>query len=253
MDENFAAGVVQRIAEGRGHELDRAVDQIAALEAERDELRVRVEQERNVNAASGCPDCGVHAGCFEVVRERDRLRLAYSTLVRAAEALRPHADEFRFPSGRVDSRVAEAALGVLAALELGQDETASSPYYVSPVDGHDHFTRQGRRECAVCSAEAERDRLRRLLGNGEGYDSLEEWIGALQGEVLGLREELALATESRDDLRAVVKAYQRTYHALDHDLDDNNVNSVGSQFDDWKAAQDALLEMPTADAARGDM
>jgi hypothetical protein len=49
--------------------------------------------------------------------ERDRLGAAYSTLLRAAEELRPYEDEFRFPTGRVDSRVAEAARGIIAALD----------------------------------------------------------------------------------------------------------------------------------------
>lgn len=52
----------------------------------------------------------------------------------------------------------------------------------------------------------------------------------------------------RDRLRAVVARYQRTYHVLDHALDDNDVDSVDAQFDDWKAAQAALLDTPTGDA-----
>jgi hypothetical protein len=44
------------------------------LEAERDRLRADIKMERDINLASGCPDCGVHDGCYRVVDERDRLR-----------------------------------------------------------------------------------------------------------------------------------------------------------------------------------
>lgn len=37
-------------------------------------LKAMVRAERTINAASGCPDCGVHAGCAEAVAERERLR-----------------------------------------------------------------------------------------------------------------------------------------------------------------------------------
>jgi hypothetical protein len=66
--------MLQRVAKARGRELDRAIDQITKLEAERGRLRAVVEAERHVNLASGCPDCGVHHGCGLVVAERDRLR-----------------------------------------------------------------------------------------------------------------------------------------------------------------------------------
>jgi regulator of replication initiation timing len=41
---------------------------------ERDRLRAEIEEERDINLASGCPDCGVHDGCYRVVVERDELR-----------------------------------------------------------------------------------------------------------------------------------------------------------------------------------
>lgn len=38
-----------------------------------------------------------------------------------------------------------------------------SSYYMSPVDGHDHFTKLGREGCAVCALETERDQLRAVV------------------------------------------------------------------------------------------
>lgn len=51
----------------------------------------------------------------------------------------------------------------------------------------------------------------------------------------------------RDRLRAVVAEFQRTYHALDHALDDDSVEGVTVQVHEWNAARDALLDTPTAD------
>lgn len=59
------------------------------------------------------------------------------------------------------------------------------------------------------------------------------------------------AEAGRDRLRAVVAEYQRTLHQLDADLEDDHVDSVGPQCRDWKKAQTALLELPTADAEDG--
>lgn len=36
--------------------------------------------------------------------------------------------------------------------------------WLSPIDGHRHFSDAGRAECAVCELEAERDRLRAVVG-----------------------------------------------------------------------------------------
>jgi len=44
------------------------------LLAENERLRAEVQRERDINTSNGCPDCGVHHGCGEVVAERDRLR-----------------------------------------------------------------------------------------------------------------------------------------------------------------------------------
>lgn len=79
MDEHE---IIQRIAEARGRELDRAVEQIVELVDERDRLRAKLHElmARDVDAVDlmnvehGCPECGVHHACGEIVAERDRLR-----------------------------------------------------------------------------------------------------------------------------------------------------------------------------------
>lgn len=48
--------------------------------------------------------------------------------------------------------------------------------YISPVDGHRHYSDAGRAECAVCCLEAERDRLRAAL------DAAISYIFALEGQ-----------------------------------------------------------------------
>lgn len=42
-------------------------------------------------------------------------------------------------------------------------DSYQSPYYHSPIDGHDHFTETGRHECAICALETDRDRLRAII------------------------------------------------------------------------------------------
>lgn len=108
---------------------------------------------------------------------------------------------------------------------------SEAPHYVSPINGHFHYSESARRVCAVCSLEDDRDRGDAELGHQlEHVDRL---------------------TAERDRLRDAVAAYQRTYHALDGAFDDDNIDSVGPQYCDWKAAQNALLELPTADAGEG--
>jgi hypothetical protein len=48
-------------------------------------LRADIKAERDINLASGCPDCGVHDGCYRVVAERDRLRAAVEGALLAIE------------------------------------------------------------------------------------------------------------------------------------------------------------------------
>jgi hypothetical protein len=55
-------------------QVDFVLDVLEKVQAERDELRADLKMERDINLASGCPDCGVHDGCYRVVVERDRLR-----------------------------------------------------------------------------------------------------------------------------------------------------------------------------------
>lgn len=115
-----------------------------------------------------------------------------------------------------------------------------SDWWISPVDGHRHALAFGDRpdDCAVCAVAAERDRLR------EQYD-----------EVVGHNNEFARTCAAhvaeRDRLRAVVAEYQRTHHALDHALDDDQVDDAMPAMREWQAAQQALLDMPTGDAKEG--
>jgi hypothetical protein len=70
---------------------------VAAIIAERDRLREQVhylmargaDRVDMMNADYGCPDCGVHHACGEVVAERDRLRAVVDA---ALEVVRPMAD-----------------------------------------------------------------------------------------------------------------------------------------------------------------
>lgn len=55
----------------------------------------------------------------------------------------------------------------------------------------------------------------------------------------------------RNRLRAVIAEYQRTLNRLDADLEDDDVDGVGPQYRDWKAAQRALLDTPTTDNPEG--
>jgi hypothetical protein len=55
--------------------LEREYDKVVA---ERDRLRTEIKEERDINLAAGCPDFGVHHGCYLVVAERDRLRERYA-------------------------------------------------------------------------------------------------------------------------------------------------------------------------------
>lgn len=185
-----------------------------------------------------------------------------------------------------------------------------SPYYRSPVDGHDHFTKQGRQRCVVCTqggdvsddirdrwalaiaerdaaeaerarlqavvwgetklraqvagarlardeAIAERDRLRAALLDILVVESLDSAHLLANGALNEVTSELdqvleyAKVSDERDRLRAVVAAYQRAYHVLDHAFDDDDVDSVGPQYRDWKAAQMALLDTPTGDGKEG--
>lgn len=70
-----------------------------------------------------------------------------------------------------------------------------------------------------------------------GMAPLRAYVEALQAE--------------RDRLRAAVAEYQRTYHALDHALDDHQTDDVEPQMREWQAARDALLDTP-AGPARAD-
>lgn len=53
---------------------------VQAVVHERDQLALGLKAERDINLASGCPDCGVHDGCYRVVVERDRLRAVVDAL-----------------------------------------------------------------------------------------------------------------------------------------------------------------------------
>lgn len=83
MDAN-AAGLVADIVLGYMHDVTTERDRLRAVvdarEDERNRLRDTLSAERRINAESGCPDCGVHAGCYDVVAERDRLRAAIKAL-----------------------------------------------------------------------------------------------------------------------------------------------------------------------------
>lgn len=71
-------------------------------------------------------------------------------------------------------------------------------------------------------------------------------------ELAGIARRRAEAAEAeRDRLQGLIADYQRTYNGLDADLGNDEVDTVDAQFRDWKAAQTALLDIPTAGAEEG--
>ena len=67
---------------GEAERADRAEDERDELRAKLHELMARDVDMVDLNVQYGCPDCGVHHACGEIVAERDRLR----AVVQAARA-----------------------------------------------------------------------------------------------------------------------------------------------------------------------
>jgi hypothetical protein len=80
----------------------------AQLSSETERLRAEVARQQDINKANGCPDCGVHHGCGEVVAERDRLRDAAFSSISTLRSLLNKNDAYLLPTAlRPLSKVAD--------------------------------------------------------------------------------------------------------------------------------------------------
>lgn len=113
------------------------------------------------------------------------------------------------------------------------DEPYVSGYYVSPIDGHDHFTRQGREECALCSTA---DRLTLAEAYTKAYeDELTHIAFVLAGDETGtvdlgnIFDAIRAALEEGKNWKLVADAMEATRDQIRDERDELRDRLVGGE------------------------
>lgn len=117
-----------------------------------------------------------------------------------------------------------------------------SPYYQSPIDGHDHFTDAGRQGCEVCTLETERDRLRAKLHELMARDV--DVVDLMNTEYgcpdCGVHHACGQVVAERDRLRGVVEAARAYLDEVPATLRDDVTASEDNRLGDLIEAVAAL-------------